>query len=95
MWYLNSRHVTIDEGGSLNKKEMIHYSFSELIFLGCFFSQIIYQGPKQLIYTRGWRGSTRGNARQVHTVARPWQNPLWFCRILLPRRVMPASSHWL
>merc|ERR1712166_992571 len=41
-------------------------------------------GPKQLIYTRGWRGSTRGNARQVHTVARPWQNPLWFSRILLP-----------
>ena len=34
VWYLNSRHVTIDEGGSLNKKEMIHYSFSELIFLG-------------------------------------------------------------
>ena len=29
-----------------------------------FFSQILYQRPNQLIYTRGWRGSY---ARQVHS----------------------------
>ena len=34
----------------------IHYSLLG-VHLFRFFSQILYQGPNQLIYTRGWRGS--------------------------------------
>ena len=41
----------------------IHYSLLG-VHLFRFFSQILYQGPNQLIYTRGWRGSY---ARQVHS----------------------------
>lgn len=34
VWYLNSRHVTIDEGGSLNKKEMIKVVAEDIIAVG-------------------------------------------------------------
>jgi len=80
---LDSIVLGVKFSGQYEVNTKIHYSLLGA-HLFRFFSQILYQGPKQLIYTRGWRGSTRGNARQVHTVARPWQNPLWFSRILLP-----------
>ena len=34
VWYLNSRHVTIDEGGSLNKNEMIKVVAEDIIAVG-------------------------------------------------------------